>query len=134
VPWGCHCASSHQADVRKSQTGLNCRWELDSGMHGSEYGSGSQSGQEAASSSAAGHGGRKWHPCDPPALNWVWCVWHGIQHWSISGHLSCPSVPARMTLYNPSLAQQKRFINDLGCYSNNYKHVPFLYSIASIKP
>jgi len=63
---------SHQqwpGSTRKSQTGLSSRQELDSGMHQSESGSGSQAGQREGSSSAASHGRRERDPCDPPALN-----------------------------------------------------------------
>jgi len=40
--------ASHQqlpGSTRRSQTGLSSRWELDSGMHGSESESGSEAGQ-----------------------------------------------------------------------------------------
>jgi len=49
-------ASSQQLldSTRQSQTGLSSRQELDSGMHRSESGSGSQAGQGARSSSEAG--------------------------------------------------------------------------------
>jgi len=60
--------ASHQqlpGSTRQSQTGLESRQELDSGMHGS----GSQVEQLAGSSSAGGHGQRKRDPRDPPALN-----------------------------------------------------------------
>jgi len=63
---------SHQqlpGSTRQSQTGLSSRWELDSGMHGSESGSGSQVEQRARSSSEGSHGRRERDPCDLPALN-----------------------------------------------------------------
>ena len=111
--------------TRKSRTHLSTRWELDSGMLGLESASGSQAGQRAGSSSEAGHGWREWDPRDPPALNWVWHATHGISHWSLSGHLFCPPLPASMILYNSSIAGPKRSVGDLGCYSHNYKEGSF---------
>jgi len=46
-------------------TGLDSQWELDSGMHGLEPGSGSQAEQRAGSSSEAGRERREKNPCDP---------------------------------------------------------------------
>jgi len=69
---GCRALASRQqllGSTRKSRTGLPSRWELDSGMHGSESGSGSQAEQRASSSSEGGHGRRERDPRDPPALN-----------------------------------------------------------------
>jgi len=63
---GAGMLESHQqlpGSTSKSRTGLSSRRELDSGMHGSESGSG------GGSSSEAGHGRRERDPCDPPALN-----------------------------------------------------------------
>ena len=110
--------------TRKSRTGFGSRQELDSGMHGSEPGSGSQAGQRAGSSSEGTHGQREWDRRDGPALNWVWCAC-----WSVSGHLSCPPLPANRTLCDSSLAEPKRSVSDIGCYSNNYKQGPFAICI-----
>jgi len=114
-----------QAGTRKSQAGLHSRQELDSGVHGSESGSGLQAGQGAGSSSAAGHGGREQDPCDLPVLNWVRRAWHGVPCWPIPGPLSRPPFPASATLCDSSLARPKRSVGDLGCCSDNYKQQPF---------
>ena len=90
--------------TRKFWTGLSSRWELDSGMHGSESGSWSQAGQWAGSFSEAGRG-QKRDPHDAPASNWVWRVWHGIPRGSISGHLLCLPLPASVTLYDSSFSE-----------------------------
>ena len=55
--------------TRQAQTGLSSRQELDSGMHGSESGSGSQVEQGAGSFSEGSHGRREQDPRDSPALN-----------------------------------------------------------------
>jgi len=70
--------------IRNSWTGLSSGQELDSGMHGSPSGSGSQVEQRAGSTSEGSHGRRERDPSDPPALTCVWRVWHGIHRWSIS--------------------------------------------------
>jgi len=57
--------------TRQSQIGLSSRQELDSGMHRSQSGSGSQAGQRAGSSSEGSHGRRERDARDPPALNWI---------------------------------------------------------------
>jgi len=90
-PWEERGLLHHQllpGRLQKSQTGLSSRQEPDSRMHRSESGSGSQAGEGAGSSSEASHGQREWAPCDPPALNWVWHLWHGIPRWSVSGVIS----------------------------------------------
>ena len=69
---GAGALASHQqlpGSTRKSWTGLSSRQELDSGMHGSESRSGSQTEQGAGSSSEGGQEQRKGDLCDPPALN-----------------------------------------------------------------
>ena len=133
--WVLGTLASHQqlpGSTRKSHTGLSSRWELDSGMHGSESGSGSQAGQGAGSSSEASHEQIERDPRDPPILNWVWRAWHGIPSWSISGHLFRPSLSASMTLYDSFFEGPKRSIGDHGGYCNSYKHGPFLPSIRTI--
>jgi len=68
---GAGAMASHQqlpGSTSKSQTGLSSRQEMDSGMHGSESGSGSQAEQAAGSSSEASHGQRERDPHDPLAL------------------------------------------------------------------
>ena len=120
-----------QGSTRQSRTGLGSGQELGSGMHRSESGSWSQPGQGAGSSSEAGHGWIEQDPCGPPALNWVWCAWHGIPRWSVSvsGHLSCPPLPASATVYDSSPVEPKRSNSDLGCCSN--KQGQFLPSICT---
>ena len=110
--------------TRQSQTGPCSGQELESGMQGLGSGSRSRAGQWASSSSEVGHGRGERDPHDPPALNWVWCAWHGIPR-TVSGRLSCPPVFTRATLYDSSLERPKRSTGDLGCYSDNYKQGPF---------
>ena len=129
MSWELASCQQLPGNTRKSWTGFSSRWELDSGMHRLESGSGLQAGQGAGSSSEAGHGRREKGPHDPQALNWAWHTWHGIPRWSALGYLFCSPIPTSMTLYHSSVAEHKWSIHNLGCYGNTYKHGFFLHSI-----
>ena len=87
--------ASHQqllGSTSKSQTGLGSGQELDSGMHGSESGSGTQVEQQAGSSSEASHGQREEDPRDPPALSLYGR--HGMEYLVGQYRVTCPVRPS----------------------------------------
>ena len=69
--------------------------------------------------------------CSPSFKLSMTCA-HGILPWSLSGHLSCPPLPANVTVSDSWVSGPKRSIGDLGCYIDNYKRGPFLHFIPTV--